>query len=94
MSIGEERYGIECRECDETASSVVDTRESHGRIRRRRQCPNGHRVSTVEYVAGDMEDVLDAAEAVRASVDALVSAMLRASPVIERRAAKREREAA
>ena len=94
MSIGEDRYGIDCPACGEVMADVVDTRESHGRIRRRRRCPNGHRATTVEYIAGDLENVLDAADGVKAAVDALMTAMHRSSPVIGRRAAKRERDAA
>ena len=90
MSIGEERYGIDCPDCGEVMADVVDTRESFGRIRRRRRCPNNHRVSTVEYIAGDIDEVLDAAEDVRLSVEALVAAMLRSSPVLSRRQRKRQ----
>ena len=46
----------------------------------------------MEFIAGDIDDVLDAAEAVRSSVDALIAAMLRASPVIDRRYSRRSRE--
>lgn len=92
MSIGEERYGIECPECGDPLSNVVDTTPALGRIRRRRECLSGHRVTTVEFIAGDIDGVLEAADTVRASVDALVSAMLRASPVIDKRFSRRARE--
>lgn len=36
-----------CAECG-GQTSVIDTRPSYRRLRRRRKCPNGHRFSTVE----------------------------------------------
>lgn len=36
-----------CPECNET-SSVIETRPSQRRLRRRRSCKNGHRFSTIE----------------------------------------------
>lgn len=36
-----------CGECGST-TSVIDTRPSFLRLRRRRKCPNGHRASTIE----------------------------------------------
>jgi len=37
-----------CPECDSTESFVLDTRRRRAGIRRRRQCVNGHRYSTIE----------------------------------------------
>lgn len=87
-----DRLGLVCPECGDALASVVDSTPAHGRVRRRRECPSGHRATTVEFIAGDIDDVLDAAEAVRSSVDALIAAMLRASPVIDRRYSRRSRE--
>lgn len=39
-----------CPTCGEPDSYVVDTRYKRGAIRRRRECPNGHRYTTAERV--------------------------------------------
>jgi len=45
-------WGIACPECDDLHSRVLDTRQRQKRmIYRRRECPNGHRYSTLEGVA-------------------------------------------
>lgn len=36
-----------CPECS-GSTTVIETRLSHSRLRRRRKCPNGHRFSTLE----------------------------------------------
>ncbi len=50
--------GIPCPFCGSTYSAVCDSRpDDEGRIRRRRECRNGHRFTTREAV--DLKHVVD-----------------------------------
>lgn len=48
----------QCLECDQN-TSVIDTRPSNGRLRRRRKCPHGHRFSTMEVATTAKEQIQD-----------------------------------
>jgi hypothetical protein len=39
-----------CPDCGESLSKVIDSRPADDEIRRRRECPNGHRSTTYEYI--------------------------------------------
>ena len=43
--------GMLCPACGLRLGRVVDSRTTDAGVRRRRECPNGHRASTVETVA-------------------------------------------
>lgn len=50
--------GPTCPRCRSTESSVVDTRPNpSGEIRRRRECPKGHRYTTYEAIDATRGDV-------------------------------------
>lgn len=45
-----------CAECG-SPTSVIDTRPSFARLRRRRKCPHNHRVSTIEIPLTATEEI-------------------------------------
>jgi transcriptional regulator NrdR family protein len=46
-----------CPECGSTRNRVIDSRSLDGRRRRRRECNNGHRFTTYEISAADLEEI-------------------------------------
>lgn len=50
-----------CPECGEPLTKVTDSRPVEDAVRRRRECPNGHRATTFEYVAAALSRLLGAA---------------------------------
>jgi transcriptional regulator NrdR family protein len=42
-----------CPRCGSPETHVVDTRPSRDRIRRRRECDEGHRFTTFEVISGE-----------------------------------------
>jgi hypothetical protein len=61
---------IPCPTCEEPLSSVIDTRATSGRIRRRRRCVNGHKATTYEALANEV-GLIPSAREVATAVDAL-----------------------
>lgn len=52
--------GTECPICRQRASNVIDSRRANnGQVRRRRECECGHRYTTFELVAVDMDYIPD-----------------------------------
>ena len=52
---------LPCPDCGAPLKKVIDSRRGEDAIRRRRECVNGHRATTYEYVAARLDHLLGAA---------------------------------
>lgn len=71
--------GVICPECGASLNSVSDTRNGDGFIRRRRECPNGHRTTTYEILASRLNGLFEVEEEAARLVEGMAALLERGS---------------